>query len=135
MTAPLKSIEGTGDLAAVMAGIGRRARAAARVLALSPAAQKNQALAAMAAAIRAHAARILAANAEDLAAAKAAGVAASFIDRLTLNDARIEGMAAGIETVAALDDPVGAVTESWTRPNGMTHRARARAARRHRHHL
>ncbi len=120
MTAPLKSIEGTGDLTAVMAEIGRRARAAARVLALAPAAQKKQALAAMAASLRVHSARILAANAEDLAAAKAAGVAASFIDRLTLNDARIESMAAGIETVAALRDPVGHVTESWTRPNGMT---------------
>ncbi len=120
MTAPLKSIEGTGDLTAVMAEIGRRARAAARVLALAPAAQKDRALAAMASAIRAHASRILAANAEDLATAKAAGVAAAFIDRLTLNDARIESMAAGIETVAALRDPVGHVTESWTRPNGMT---------------
>ncbi len=119
MTAPLKSIEGTGDLAAVMAGIGTAARAAARVLALAPASRKDQALAAMAKAIRAQAARILAANAEDLAAAKAAGVAAAFIDRLTLNDARIEGMAAGIETVAALQDPVGRITESWTRPNGM----------------
>lgn len=120
MTAPLKSIEGTGDLAGVMAGIGQRARAAARVLALAPAEQKNKALAGMAAAIRAQKATILAANAEDLAAAKAAGVAASFLDRLTLNEARIEGMAAGIETVAALKDPVGAVTESWTRPNGMS---------------
>ncbi|MDO9412502.1 MAG: glutamate-5-semialdehyde dehydrogenase [Pseudolabrys sp.] len=119
MTAPLKSIEGTGDLAGVMAGIGQRARAAARVLALATAAQKDKALAAMAAAIRAQKAQILAANAEDLAAAKAAGVAASFLDRLTLNDARIEGMAAGIEVVAALKDPVGHVTESWTRPNGM----------------
>jgi glutamate-5-semialdehyde dehydrogenase len=120
MTAPLKSIEGTGDLAAMMAGIGVRSRAAARILALAPATQKDQALAAMAASIRAAKAQILAANAEDLAAAKSAGVAASFIDRLTLNDARIEGMAAGIEVVAALKDPVGAITESWTRPNGMS---------------
>ncbi len=123
MTAPLKSIDGTGDsaaLAKMMAGIGRDARAAARVLALAPPEQKDRALAAMAASIRAHTGRILAANAEDLAAAKAAGVAASFIDRLMLNDARIEGMAAGIETVAALNDPVGHVTESWTRPNGMS---------------
>jgi glutamate-5-semialdehyde dehydrogenase len=120
MTAPLKSIEGTGDLAGVMAGIGQRARAAARVLALSPAAQKDQALAAMAVAIRAQKARILAANAEDLAEAKSAGITAAFLDRLTLNEAKIEGIAAGIDIVAALKDPVGHVTESWTRPNGMT---------------
>jgi glutamate-5-semialdehyde dehydrogenase len=120
MTAPLKSIEATGDLAVLMAGIGRDARAAARVLALAPAAQKDKALAAMAASIRAHSARILAANAEDIAAATAAGMTGALLDRLTLNVARIEGMAAGIEVVAALKDPVGHVTESWTRPNGMS---------------
>ena len=120
MTAPLKSIEATGDLAVLMAGIGRDARAAARVLAVAPAAQKDKALAAMAASIRAHSARILAANAEDIAAATAAGMTGALLDRLTLNAARIEGMAAGIEVVAALKDPVGHVTESWTRPNGMS---------------
>jgi len=125
MTAPLKSIEGTGDLAgtslnAVMAEIGRRARMAARVLALSPAEQKNKALASMAANIRAQKARILAANAEDIAEAKAHGMTDALLDRLKLDDAKIESVAAGIETVAALKDPVGAVTESWTRPNGMT---------------
>ena len=124
MSAPLKSIEGTGDLAAslsaTLAGIGRAARAAARVLALAPAEQKNRALAAMAAAVRADVTAILAANAEDVAEARKAGTTAAFIDRLTLNAARIEGMAAGIEAVAGLADPVGAVTETWTRPNGMT---------------
>ncbi len=119
MTAPLKSIEGTGDLAATMAEIGLRARAAARVLALAPAAQKDRALQAMAAAIRTQKAAILAANAEDLAEARTGGVASAFLDRLTLNDARAEAMAAGIEAVAGLKDPVGAVTEAWTRPNGM----------------
>ncbi len=120
MTAPLKSIEATGDLAVLMAGIGRDARAAARVLAVAPAAQKDKALAAMAASIRSHSARILAANAEDIAAATAVGMTGALLDRLTLNAARIEGMAAGIEVVAALKDPVGHVTESWTRPNGMS---------------
>jgi glutamate-5-semialdehyde dehydrogenase len=120
MTAPLKSIEGTGDLARVMAGIGEAARAAARVLALAPAAQKDKALAAMAAQIRAHKAAILAANAEDLAEAKASGMTAAFLDRLKLDAGKIDGMAAGIDIVAALQDPVGHVTESWTRPNGMT---------------
>ena len=119
MTAPLKSIEGTGDLAATMAEIGLRARAAARVLALAPAAKKDRALQAMAAAIRTQKAAILAANAEDMAEARTGGVASAFLDRLTLNDARAEAMAAGIEAVAGLKDPVGAVTEAWTRPNGM----------------
>ena len=120
MTAPLKSIEGTGDIAAAMADIGRRARAAARALALTPAAQKNEALRAMAAAIRAHESAILAANAEDVAEAKATGSTPAFIDRLTLNAGRVEGMAAGIETIAGLKDPVGDIMDSWTRPNGMT---------------
>ena len=120
MTAPLKSIEGTGDLAATMADIGRAARAAARVLALAPTGQKDNALKAMAAAIRTRKAAILAANGEDVAEARAGGAAPAFLDRLTLNDARVEAMAAGIEVVAGLKDPVGAVTEAWTRPNGMT---------------
>jgi glutamate-5-semialdehyde dehydrogenase len=120
MTAPLKSIEGTGDIAAAMAEIGRRARAAARILALAPAAQKNRALAAMAAAVRAQAVRILAANAEDLAEARKGGATGAFLDRLTLTDARIAAMAAGIEVVGALKDPVGAVIDAWTRPNGLS---------------
>ena len=123
MTAPLKSIDGTGDsaaLAKMMGGIGRDARAAARVLALAPAAQKNRALSAMAANIRAGKAAILSANAEDIAAAQASGMTGALLDRLRLDDGKIEGIAKGIETVAALNDPVGHVTESWTRPNGMT---------------
>jgi glutamate-5-semialdehyde dehydrogenase len=120
MTAPLKSIEGTGDLAAAMGEIGRRARTAARVLALAPAAQKDRALDGVAAAIRAEKSRILTANAEDLAEARAGGLTGAFLDRLTLDAAKIEAIAAGIETVRALKDPVGAVTASWTRPNGMT---------------
>src|SRR5260221_12169862 len=119
MTAPLKSIEGTGDIAAAMAEIGRNARAAARALALAPTDQKNRALDLMAAAIRAQKSRILAANAEDLTEARSAGIGPAFLDRLTLDEARIEAMAAGIEAVRAVHDPVGTVTESWTRPNGM----------------
>ena len=119
MTAPLKSIEGTGDIAAAMAEIGRRARAAARVLALAPTVQKDSALAAMAKAIRAATARILAANAEDLAEARKAGATVAFLDRLTLTEARIETIAAGIEVVQGLKDPVGALIDGWTRPNGL----------------
>jgi len=120
MTAPLKSIEGTGDIAATMADIGRAARAAARVLALAPAAQKDRALDLMAAAVRAAKTKILAANADDLTDARAAGLTGAVLDRLALDATRVEGIAVAIEAVRALADPVGKVTETWTRPNGMT---------------
>ncbi len=119
MNAPLKSIETTSDIAAVMADIGIRARAAARVLALAPTAQKDEALAAMASAIRAQAADILAANAEDVAEAKANGTTAAFLDRLDVDARRVTAMADGIDVVRALPDPVSTVMEAWTRPNGM----------------
>jgi len=119
MSAPLKSIEGSGDIAAAMGEIGRRARAAARALALAPVDQKNRALGAMAAAVRAQASLILAANAEDVAEARAAEVTGAFLDRLALDPARVEVIAAGIDAVRGLKDPVGTVMESWTRPNGM----------------
>ncbi len=119
MSAPLKSIEGTG-IAAAMADIGRRARAAARTLALSPTARRDKALSAMARAIRDSEAGILAANAEDVAEAKGSGATSAFIDRLALDEKRVAAMADGIETVRDLADPVGAVMDSWTRPNGMT---------------
>jgi glutamate-5-semialdehyde dehydrogenase len=120
MSAPLKSIEGTGDIAAAMGEIGRAARAAARVLALASAAQKDEALEAMAAAVRAQSTPILAANAEDIAEARASGMTGAFLDRLTLDGKRIDGIACAIDAVRALKDPVGTITESWTRPNGMT---------------
>jgi glutamate-5-semialdehyde dehydrogenase len=119
MTASLKSIEGS-DISLVMGEIGRRTRAAARILALAPAAQKNRALAAMAQAIRDGQAGILAANAEDVAEAEAGGTTAAFLDRLSLDARRVAAMADGIEVVQALADPVGAVMETWTRPNGLT---------------
>ncbi|HKS84119.1 MAG TPA: glutamate-5-semialdehyde dehydrogenase [Pseudolabrys sp.] len=119
MAAPLKSIEKSGDIAAVMGDIGRRARAAARVLALAPAERKNQALALMADAVRKQSGDIIAANKEDVAEARAAGMAGAFLDRLSLDASRVEAIAAGIDAVRALKDPVGAITESWTRPNGM----------------
>jgi glutamate-5-semialdehyde dehydrogenase len=119
MSAPLKSIEGSGDISAAMGEIGRRARAAARALALAPADQKNRALGAMAAAVRTQTPLILAANAEDLAEARAAGLTGAFLDRLALDAVRLEAVAAGIEAVQGLKDPVGTVTESWSQPNGM----------------
>jgi glutamate-5-semialdehyde dehydrogenase len=120
MTASLKSIPLSAELAALMAGLGRGARSAARVLALAPAEQKNAALDAMAQAIRSHSAAILAANAEDVVEAKTSGANAAFVDRLILNRARVEAMADGIGVVRNIPDPVGVVTESWQRPNGMT---------------
>ena len=120
MSAPLKAIDGNADLAKLMNDIAAQARAAARVLSLAPPEQKNAALAAMDRAIRASAPAILAANAEDVAEACASGVKGSFIDRLTLTPARIDAMADGIATVRNIADPVGVITESWQRPNGMT---------------
>ena len=120
MTAPLKTIEGSGDIAGTMRGLGRGARAAARTLALAPASQKNAALAAMAKAVRMQADAILAANAEDVDEAGAETASPAFLDRLTLDDGRVKTMADGIEIVRGLPDPVGKITESWTRPNGMT---------------
>ncbi|HEY7232483.1 MAG TPA: glutamate-5-semialdehyde dehydrogenase [Pseudolabrys sp.] len=119
MTAPLKSIERSGDIAGTMGEIGRRARAAARVLALTSAEQKNRALASMAEAIRLQASLIVAANAEDVAEARSAGLSGAFLDRLALDPERINAMAAGVEAVRDLKDPVGVITESWSRPNGM----------------
>src|SRR5262245_50713171 len=102
MTAPLRTVEAKADT--VMPELGRQARAAARVLAHAPAAQKDRALSAIAQAIRARRAEILAANADDFAAAKAAGATSAFLDRLALDDKRVAAMADGIEVVRALTD-------------------------------
>ena len=119
MNAPLKAVSRPGALEATMRDIGRESRNAARALALAPASQKNRALAAMAKAIRGSRATILAANKDDLVEATAAGVAAAFLDRLTLDDTGIEAMAAGLDTIRKLKDPVGTILASWRRPNGM----------------
>ena len=97
----------------------KRARNAARTLALCSSARKNQALGALAAMLREERGAILAANAGDLDRARALGMAGAFVERLTLNDARIEAMARGVEEVAALPDPVGEVIARWRRPNGL----------------
>ncbi len=103
-----------------MDDLGRGAVEAARTLARAGRAQKDRALVAAAAAIRESAAQLLAANGEDLAAARASGLGAALLDRLLLDAARIEAMARGLEAVAALADPVGRVLAEWTRPNGLT---------------
>jgi glutamate-5-semialdehyde dehydrogenase len=120
MTASLKAIDGNADLPALMNELAARARAAVRVLSLASSEQKDRALAAMERAIRTRAGEILVANAEDVTEARAGGTTAAFIDRLTLTKARIDAMADGIATVRGIADPVGVVTESWQRPNGMT---------------
>ncbi|WP_244510463.1 glutamate-5-semialdehyde dehydrogenase [Microvirga guangxiensis] len=102
-----------------MAALGRNARQAARRVALASDEQKNAALRAMAASIRAKASTILAANDEDLAEARAKGQSSAFIDRLVLNPERLEAIAAAVESVAALPDPVGRVLAQFERPNGL----------------
>ena len=102
-----------------MMAMGRAAREGARALRLASAEQRTAAITAMAAAIRDGAASILAANARDLTAAKAAGVSGPMLDRLLLDEGRVEDLARAIETVAAIPDPVGAEIARWTRPNGL----------------
>ncbi|GHB24757.1 gamma-glutamyl phosphate reductase [Pseudovibrio japonicus] len=103
----------------LMATIGRKARTAARRLAIAPTSQKNKGLEAMAAAVRAATSDILKANAVDLEHMQANGQLASFIDRGTLTEERIEAIAGALEDIAKLDDPVGSSVAEWTRPNGL----------------
>lgn len=107
------------DVAAQMQALGRRARAAARLIALAPGARRDAALRAMAAALRARQAPILAANALDLADARGAGQTAAFIDRLLLDPGRLAEVADALDGIAALPDPLGRVLASWTQPNGL----------------
>lgn len=106
-------------LGAVMDGIGRDAIAAARVLAHAGSEAKNAALVAAAVTARHRAAAIIAANDNDMAAARSKGLSGAMLDRLKLDAGRVEAMAAGLEQVAALPDPVGRVLAEWTRPNGL----------------
>ncbi len=107
------------DLREAIFAIGRAARAAARDLALAPAATKNAALCAMAAHLRQDRSQLRKANAADVETARANGLTDAFIDRLTLTDARIDAIARGLEDIAALPDPIGATLSEWTRPNGL----------------
>ncbi|HEU0071669.1 MAG TPA: glutamate-5-semialdehyde dehydrogenase [Alphaproteobacteria bacterium] len=102
---------------ALIARLAKDARDASRALARATAEQKNKALSAAAAAIRAAKTEILQANAEDMQAA--GDLSSAMLDRLELNDARVEAMAKGLEEIAALKDPVGDVIAEWTRPNGL----------------
>ena len=102
-----------------MRALGQSARKAARAVAAASSEQRSAALREMAAQLRARQADILDANTRDVAAARQRDPAESFIDRLMLDEARLDSIAAGIETIAALPDPVGATMEEWTRPNGL----------------
>ncbi len=106
-------------VAAVMEPIGRAAVEAAHVLALTGRAQKDKALTAAAAALVRRRGEVLAANARDMKAAGAAGLSGAMLDRLELDDARVEAMAGGLLQIAALPDPVGTVIAEWQRPNGL----------------
>ena len=107
------------DVGAYMHGVGAAARAASRVVARADTAAKNGALTAMAAAIRRDAARLAAANADDVSAARAAGHDAAFVDRLTLTPKTIAAMADGLIEIAALADPVGEISGLKYRPSGI----------------
>jgi glutamate-5-semialdehyde dehydrogenase len=107
------------DLRREVHNAARRARVAARALALLPTVAKDAALQSAAEAIAAHTEQILAANAEDLDAARAAGTPAAMLDRLALDPERVDGIAAGLRQVAGLPDPVGEVLRGYTLPNGL----------------
>jgi glutamate-5-semialdehyde dehydrogenase len=109
----------TDDLARVMAQLGHAAAACRATLAQSSAQQRNAALTAAAAQIRAASGVILAANTRDMDAARVRNLSGALLDRLQLNESRVEAMARGLEDIAALTDPVGTVIAEWTRPNGL----------------
>src|SRR3954447_16716390 len=107
------------ELMPMLVEIGRRARAAQRVVGLARAERKSAALREMAAAIGAAKEYVLLANATDLVAANKRGQTAAFIDRLTLTEAGVESIAQAVEDIAALPDPVGRVLATFERPNGL----------------
>jgi glutamate-5-semialdehyde dehydrogenase len=109
----------TTDIPAMMAELGRNARKGANALKIATPDQKRTALLTAAGAINAHRKKILSANALDMEAAEEKGISKAFLDRLLLNDARIDGIIKAVKTIAELPDPVGAVTSEWDRPNGL----------------
>jgi glutamate-5-semialdehyde dehydrogenase len=114
-----KKPETLENVAEAMRALGTQARAAARAMALAPAQAKDAALAAAARELRARTVAIVEANKLDLTAATEAQRPAAYLDRLMLDPGRVEGMAKGLEEIAALPDPVGSVLAQWTRPNGL----------------
>jgi glutamate-5-semialdehyde dehydrogenase len=114
--APVGAARAVADILGV---IGRAARAAAPLLELATSEQKNRALRAAAASLRARRHKVLAANERDVRAASASGTPSALIDRLALDERRIEAMAAALEGIERLPDPIGTVLAEWSRPNGM----------------
>ena len=119
MTTTSHTLNADSDLEAYMADLGTRARIAAKALRLARSEQKSKALTAMAANIRSSEGAILAANAIDMDKGAAKGLSAAMLDRLKLDSARVEGIAAGLDAIAALPEPVGSIDESWSQPNGL----------------
>lgn len=115
----LDKVAGAADIAAMMDAIGRNAKSAARALATASTEAKNTALHAMADAILVAKGELLAANASDLKNIEGKGLLPSFIDRLTLTEKSIDGMAQGLREIAEFKDPVGEVITAWDRPNGL----------------
>jgi glutamate-5-semialdehyde dehydrogenase len=107
------------DLSAQMAELGRAAAATRSSLALSTGDARNAALVAAARSIRSRRAQILAANVQDMADARDRGLGTAMLDRLQLDEKRVESMARGLEDIAALADPLGSIAAEWTRPNGL----------------
>ena len=108
-----------GDHAALISALVRTAREAQAALAMSSFDQRKAALHAAASLIRGHEAEILTLNEADVARARANGIRAAFVDRLTLTPARIQGMAAGLDQITGLEDPIGRELARWSRPNGL----------------
>ena len=108
------------DIAGEMTALGEAARSAAAELAMCSTDQRNSALRSAAEALRSGAQNILTANQADMVAARDRGLSAAMLDRLMLDDERIEAMAAGLESIIALPDPVGRVLAEWDRPNGLS---------------
>jgi glutamate-5-semialdehyde dehydrogenase len=117
--APIVEAAHPTDTAALMLAMGQAGRAAAGALQIASTAAKRTALTTAAAALRRATPAILAANVRDLAAARASGRPSAFLDRLMLDAARVEGIAKGLEEIAALTDPVGETMTAWTQPNGL----------------
>ena len=115
----LMAEEDKAGIGPMMAELGREARAAGRALAQAPAGARDAALQAAAGLLRARTPQILEANREDLEAARARGLSGALLDRLALDEARVEAMARGVEDIAALPDPLGRTLAEWTRPNGL----------------
>jgi len=115
----MNAVDHPNDVGPLLDGIGRAALGAAAVLALASTTQKNLALAGAARAVRARREQILDANEHDLTAARAARLSGALIDRLHLNEQRLESLARSLEEIVALPDPIGAVIAEWRRPNGL----------------